>query len=209
MLQNMFQLASLLITCLISFTLYQVIVKENTSIKAHEKILVFSCFLVPGILTPLPLLTDSYGDDGGWCWIPYKKKIDIFWIFLEFYGFLLLVLIINIWLYCKIYSNISTGQDLDRSIRHRIRILNRLKLYPIAIIICFGPSFVYRMYYICTGKYNELADIITGSLGAIYGFLNIIIYGFTKKVRTSIKNSLAKTFGKDENREKLLDHKAD
>lgn len=194
LIQNFSQLASLLITLLISASLYGMIVKENFQIKKHEKFLVFLCFLIPALATPLPLITKSYGDSNGWCWIGYKNAYDTFWMLFEFYAPLIGLLITNMYLYCRIYQKIWRDLDLDKNSKVVKKLLSRLKMYPVVLVICFGPSLVHRFYYLMNGSDSTVLNIISGCLSALYGLGNMIVYGFTGKVRKSLRSALTKFF---------------
>lgn len=74
------------------------------------------------------------------------------------------------------------------------KLLSRLQMYPIILLICFGPSFLHRIYYIIENKENFWINIIAGSLGALYGFVNAIVYGLTSKVKKTIGSAINKLF---------------
>ena len=183
----MFQLSSLMITGVISYSLYQIIVKSNFDVSTHEKLFISLCFIIPLILTPLPLITESYGDSNGWCWIIYHKEIDTIWMIIQFYGPLMGLLFINIYFYYKIYQKIWLDSMLREKMKLMKKLLKRLKMYPIVLIICFGPSLVHRIYYLSNGDDNPLLNLISACFNALYGFCNAIVYGFTGRVRKSVK----------------------
>ena len=157
-------------------------------IKKYEFLLVSICFGIPLVLTPLPFINDSYGNAGGWCWIPYENSYDLIWIFIEFYGFFVLVICLNAFFYYWIIAKIKKNIEYDEDVTSKLKLLKRLRVYPILLVVSYGPSFVYRLSYIAFGKEIFFLDIISGSFAALYGLFNAVGYGFTRKVRKSIRN---------------------
>lgn len=62
---NYSQLSSILITGVIAYSLYIMVVKENLDLASLEYKFVGFCFGVPAVITPLPLITQSYGNSHG------------------------------------------------------------------------------------------------------------------------------------------------
>ena len=147
------------------------------------------CVAVPVLLTPLPFITKSYGKSKGWCWIKQEESIDQFWMALEFYLPFLIVLFINLYFYYKIYQKIWYGGSTNTESKIMKKLVNRLKYYPLSMVVCFGIAFVHRVYYMFNTDTNYYLDLTAGCTVAIYGFINAITYGFTRSVRKSIKRT--------------------
>lgn len=190
--QNYSQLVSLLITGVISYSLYQTIVLENTRIVKKEKLLIFLSFAIPAILTPLPFITNSYGNFHGWCWILNRNDIDIIWVVVQFYGPLVIMLFVNIFFYFMVYRKLWSDDSLGSNKKLVEKMMDRLKMYPLVLLVCFGPSLFHRVYYIAYKSSNLYVDLISGCMAALYGFFNAFVYGFT----TKFKKNIRKTFGK-------------
>ena len=62
---NYGQLASILLTGVIAYSLYLMIVKENFEVIKKEKVFLVFSFGFPALLTPFPLFTDSYDESNG------------------------------------------------------------------------------------------------------------------------------------------------
>ena len=165
------------------------IVNENFEVAKKEKTFLVLSFGFPALLTPFPLLTDSYGQSRGWCWITEYRNINQMWMIIEFYGPFVLIFFLNIFSYYKIYQRIWAGDSLTFEIKVMKKLLGRLKLYPISLIICFGIATVHRLYYASGGSKNAYLDLIAGCTLSLYGFINSIVYGFTRSVRNSIKRT--------------------
>jgi hypothetical protein len=193
-LQNYSQMASLFITGIISFSLYEMIVNSNMSIAKNEKLFITGSFLLPIVLTPLPLITNSYGDSNGWCWVKYNELIDTFWMIFEFYGLLMAMILMNAYFYYRIYKRLAYDEclSLDREVVKKV--MSRIKWYPLILMICFGPSLIHRIYYLIQPSENMWINLASASMCALYGFINAVVYGMTKKVRTVFKISLKNLF---------------
>ena len=192
--QNYSQMASLIITGIISYSLYKMIVLNDLSITNKEKYFVSFSFLLPLVLTPLPLITGSYGESGGWCWILYSQPIDRFWMVIEFYGQLVLMLFLNIFFYTKIFKILKRDEAFSQNREMMHKVMNRIKWYPLILLICFGPSLVHRVYYEFHESHSEALNIVSGCMAAIYGFVNALVYGMTSKVRAVYKKAIGKLF---------------
>jgi hypothetical protein len=72
--------------------------------------------------------------------------------------------------------------------------MNRIKWYPIILLFCFGPSLIHRVYYLASSEDNRMLDLISGSLAALYGFINAVVYGMTSKVRAVYRKAIGKWF---------------
>ncbi|ETO09082.1 hypothetical protein RFI_28304, partial [Reticulomyxa filosa] len=77
---------------------------EKLKRRAHWMIWPFAL-----ILAILPLTTDSYEDTGGWCFIGHESISQV-WAFLCFYGWLWLVMLGTVILYCRLYSKLTDLQ---------------------------------------------------------------------------------------------------
>lgn len=186
---NYSQLTSILLTGVIAYSLFLMIVKENLNVAGMEcKFLLFA-FGVPAILTPLPYFTRSYGPSKGWCWIKDAGVVNQSWMFTEFYGPFLLIFMLNIYFYSRIYYKINYESHETFETRIMQKLMKKLKIYPISLILCFGVAFIHRVYYLAGFQENYDLDLISGCLLSLYGFINAVVYGFTRSVRKSIKRT--------------------
>jgi hypothetical protein len=79
------------------------------------------------------------------------------------------------------------------------KMMNRLKVYPFIIIVCFGPAFVHRIFYLSENGDSDFGywlNLVAGCLSALYGFLNAIVYGLTTKVKKVLKHAILDIFSK-------------
>lgn len=172
------------------------IVLNDFSVTNNEKSYLSCCFIFPLILTPLPMFTGSYDYSKGWCWIKQKDLIEYFWMVFEYYGHLVLIILLNIYIYFKIYRILKDDKCLSQDRDLIQKFLNRVKWYPIIMIVCYGTNLVHRIYYIIYEEDNPVFDLISGNLAALSGFINTIAYGITQKVRAVYVKAISKCFTK-------------
>lgn len=195
--QNYSGLSTLMITWMISFSLYTIIVKENFRVSDQEKKMILACLVIPFVLTVCPFFTQSYDEAKGWCWIGFKDEVDLMWIFVQFYGPWIIIVMFNMFFYYKIHKKLRSEAYLSPNSKLKKKLLNRLVIYPVILIVCFAPSFAHRMYYLIYKSDNPAFDLFSGSFAASVGLANTIAYGFTGKVRRSLKAAFVKMFYSD------------
>jgi hypothetical protein len=167
------------------------IVKEDFSIALAEKKMLGGIIAIPIILTMMPLTTGSYGNSQGWCWIDKDSEYKYMWMLIEFYAPLIFILAFNVFAYIKVYKRFKDSDYSLLETNFKTKLINRLKFYPISLVVCFGCAGAHKIYYIVGGQQNFYLDLFAGCVVALYGFVNSIFYGFTRTVR----NYLGKTFG--------------
>ena len=69
-------------------------------------------------------------------------------------------------------------------------ILNRLKLYPVILIVCWAPGVVYRVTMLF-GENVFLLLLLHTIMAGLPGFLNFIAYGLQKQVNQKMKGCLS------------------
>ena len=121
MVMNFFELASVLWTVVIAYTLYRLIINQKTSVHLMGRFHVFA-FGIPLVGTLLPLFTSSYGNTGAWCWITTPedaaadqvKGVDwldkgTMWLVLVFYLPLWLAIIYNSFVYVVVTNSLQVS----------------------------------------------------------------------------------------------------
>ena len=122
----------------------------------------------------------------------------------EFYGPFFLILIFNVFFYYRIYKKIWHNNSQTYELKEMKKLLDRLKFYPLALIMCFGVANVHRIYYFINGSgENFYFDLFSGCLVALYGFINAIVYGFTRSVRNAIRRTITNLFSPGKNAKAL------
>ena len=154
-----FQLASVLWTVVIGQILYETIVLR---LNIEDNVVQYYSFALWGvslIAAVVPLVTGSYGDAQGWCWIEETKELhsvgDVgLWLRVGcFYGPLMLCIMYNFVIYIKIRKKIaslidSTTSDADQ-FELKVTLQNmhdRLKWYPVILVACYTFPCINRIY---------------------------------------------------------------
>jgi len=164
--------------------------KEKESFSPHhiggyEKFYHAFCWGVPLILTVLPLLSDSYGDTGGWCWIKNDTAGDSTWRFIQFYIWLWAGIVYTAVVFRFIYVKIRSLQAVNGDDSGSTA--SRLKLYPVVLVFCHTAGSISALYEAFSGGdlifWLNMLQVITA---ASLGFCNAFVYGLTPEVARQV-----------------------
>lgn len=185
-------LSSVLWTAMIAFTLYRGVVKQRAP-EDYEYWFLGIALSVPAAATGLPFITHSYGPAEGWCWIEGDSVGNI-WRLSLFYGPLWIVIVFNVWAYFRVIRSINSQfVNIEEEYRAKKQIVNRLRAYPIILVICFTPVTINRFYeFLSPDNPNYTLTTVSGILTCLNGFANALVYGFTKTVREAIRENWSK-----------------
>lgn len=187
MITSYFSLAAVLWTAALAFTLYNAVVRRKDIAHLELKLAVFANGLPLLVIIP-PIVENSYGQSGGWCWIKATGSDYVngtFWRLMTFYVPLWLVIAFNLFVYVSVIRYLRQQVQLmllpDAS---SARLVRRLKLYPGILIVCYTLPTINRIYQIIAqgGTWTPLV-LVSGFTMCITGFLNAIVYGLTDTVR--------------------------
>ncbi|GMH73443.1 hypothetical protein TL16_g06194 [Triparma laevis f. inornata] len=144
----------------------------------------------------LPLITDSYGNSGAWCWITTPSDDDEsdkeimesagnIWRLTLFYLPLWLAIIFNSTVYVivtKTLSRVASTQASDQRPKY-LKMIRRLRLYPLILVFCWLGATINRIQNVLDPSapqyYLYLYQVATRSL---QGTLNALVYGFNNHV---------------------------
>ena len=119
-LSNFFNLCSVFWTSVIAFSIYIILSKPNQNIQKYQPWFRLFAFVLPLVISLLPIIWDQYGSSPGWCWIKSTgttKSMRIAFTIIEFYGPLWFSFLLNIYFYWRssylIKKNLGSGYDLD------------------------------------------------------------------------------------------------
>merc|ERR550534_1274949 len=145
----------------------------------------------PAALTAavVPLILDTYRPTGGWCWITkYDEEVVLRWT--SFYGILwfffawICYVYISLWLYMR-----------DLPDKSKIpRMVYRLWIYPLVLLICYGPASIRRVWNLVGDPPYSLA-VVHVCFASLHGFVNAMAYGRNRHIRALNKHLLDKTLG--------------
>jgi len=187
MITSYFSLAAVLWTSALAFTLYYAVVRRKDVASLELKLVLFANGVPLLALIP-PLVQDTYGPSGGWCWIQAEGRDyakGTFWRIATFYMPLWLVIAFNLFVYVSVIRYLRQQVQLmllpDFSSDKLVR---RLRLYPGILIVCYTLPTVNRIYEMFTHGYPLIPlAVLSGGTMCMCGFLNSIVYGLTDTVR--------------------------
>jgi hypothetical protein len=139
---NIFPLAGVFWTTVLAYLLHRAITTRKAIVELPVVIYIL-CWILPVILTFLPLTTSRYGpeEDPGWCFIADKsdspKWSNTFWIIFSFYVWIWIALL----LFCVLYIFILVRLRLIKNELVQQAVQN-IVWYPLALILCWiVPTF--------------------------------------------------------------------
>lgn len=189
---NYFPLAAVAWTTLIAYTLYVTVYRKiGQVINVFNNFSFILCWIVPMILTLLPLSTNRYGlisEDGirGWCYIASRHDspnwTTKFWTISAFY--------IWIWLAVSIYcvflivafsslKNIDISNTLNNKHPLAWTAVAKLSWYPLNMVMCWGFTCVVDIYTAFFGQSflnKGLCAYFAYTLPGYLGLLNAIAF---------------------------------
>lgn len=184
-------LGSILWNGVIARTLYLSVVAEIRDVEKKEGRFTAGVYALVALLTGLPWITRSYGDAVGWCWIKGDDGKDYLmgniWRGVCFYLPLFLVFLNNFYSYYHVISTLRSNFSHPEV----SSLINKLRFYPIILILCYILVLSKRIYNLAQPSINDFpfAVIAALSLGSI-GFIDAVIYGFNPTVRGVIRQRL-------------------
>jgi len=169
--------ASLLWVGFMAFTINLIILQKLMNLNFLMRIYHMISWTTAGIAAFLPLAFNAYQPTGGWCWIS-KNGIGAVLRWTSFYAILwfLFLWISYVYIYLWCYVKGLPHQDgLPRSV-------SRLWIYPVILLICYGPASVRRVWEIIGTPPFWLA-VLHICFGSLHGTLNALAYGRNEDVR--------------------------
>lgn len=179
---------------ILHFLKWSIVDEKQQSIKLHCGYLAVG-WLVPFLLSLIPIFTNSYYRGSFWCWIKNDEKVEnlILQVF-EGYGVALMVLVYNIYnlvlINRKLKKEINSNND-DENIRRKL--MKRMIYYPLVIIICIFPAICLRITTLISQqdeyKYKWL-EALSADFQCFIGFANCLVYGLTDNLKKKVKSKL-------------------
>jgi hypothetical protein len=176
-----FSFASLMWSGAIAFTMYMSFLREDARFQ-HDTIAEtwpfyhVTVWSVSLFISLLPLLTQSYGDTGGWCWIiaSADEHGGTIWRFVCFYIPLCVVFTFSALTFWKVRSRLNAVLTVEREARARQQqeqaaqfgvqadddaaveltedetkistMISRMRFYPLVLVGCYTFSFINAVY---------------------------------------------------------------
>ena len=193
--QSFFELASVLWTTIIAYTLFRLIISQKTSAHLIYKFHAFA-WGISLIACVLPLSTDSYGNSGSWCWIAIpldsegKTKTNLLiagnaWRFFLFYFPLWLAIAYNTAVYIIVTRTLKrvANTQCDESKPKYLKMIRRLRLYPLVLILCWTFGTINRFQNVVNpAEPIYILFILQVSTRSLQGIFNASVYGMNSHV---------------------------
>lgn len=186
-----FQLASLIWSVSIAFTLHQGFLKRNPDfgpkeVEKHAKWYHLIAWGWPLIMSLLPFATDSYGDEGGYCWIQSHPD-HVPWRFAQFYIPLSIAIIYNGYVYFNVWRTFKQHESANDD-KARRQMVARLKFYPLVLVICHLVGLVVTIDEAATSVDREdfALTMVYLIFSSLQGFFDAVVYGLTPDIQNKI-----------------------
>ncbi|XP_068686916.1 cyclic AMP receptor-like protein A [Montipora foliosa] len=182
-----FVLAVLAWVCCITFNIWKALRGDRA--KRLEKYYHIISWSVPFVVACLPLIGDSYGPAGPWCWVAGDVEYSAIWRFATYYIPLFLciiaILVANIYIFVKyrqrakrwegVHGRNNTAEDEQRK-----RVMNSLLAYPcIYLVLSLGPL-AYRIHNAVSPKPSFVLILVHVISIPLTGLANAIAFGLNK-----------------------------
>jgi hypothetical protein len=156
--------------------------------KEYEKLFIFLVFIISSILAVLPLITSSYGNANGLCWIRVNRDNYLSATLLRFGIFyipLWIVIFYTNWVYYLMIKNIKNLRSSSIVSRNFAKSATRkLWLYPVILTVGWLPDSTYRIIEAFDTEFQNLfLSCLSLGLVAGLGFFNGLVYGLTPEVK--------------------------
>jgi hypothetical protein len=185
-LSNFFEISGICWTSAISFSILlgTKIKDPNLLSKSYIYLFLYSNIL-PSILSFGPLITNSYGPSGAWCWLNVTNNRDkpaLIWG-LIIYCFAWINIVFNI---VAIILSINFFKvrafEIQEERKEEFCFLRDycivLKFFPMILVICFIPATLNRIYSSVTEKDNTILYCFQAFFDYFQGFLNSLVYSY-------------------------------
>ena len=178
----------------ITFTIYQIIVLEETEVLKYYKNWVLSAYCLPLSLDLLPFITSSYVNKEDYCELNFDL-IGSIWRFTIVYLPTMIILIFIMVLFIRIYKKAK----IFKSFSAFSIVIERGLIYSIIIALFEFPLFAIRViqafYYDCVIEYFFVGFtflfLLQGFFNAVAFFMNkTVIKSFKKEDDDVFRNSL-------------------
>eukprot|EP00743_Colponemidia_sp_Colp-15_P003637 GILK01003926.1.p1 GENE.GILK01003926.1~~GILK01003926.1.p1 ORF type:complete len:317 (-),score=26.39 GILK01003926.1:333-1283(-) len=196
-----FGLTSVLWSGVIAYTVYETVISQNGHVSVRIKAFHIFVWTTAFILTALPFTTNSYGSAGSWCWISNDQgNISVTWRLVQFYIPLWITFAFNTTVYIRIVqvmrSLFGRQQSMLESRQKEMKVLRRLRLYPLVLVVCWISGTVNRIQnFIAPDHPIFVLYLLHILFGSLQGFFNSLVYGFTASVKTAISEAFQRCCG--------------
>jgi hypothetical protein len=185
-------LSSVFWTSVITYQVYEVVVKEGKVLKDMATIHKV-CWGLPLFLTFIPLSTSTYNnpdDEATWCFVADRRGSppwsQLFWFVVSFYMWLWMAMLWSAFMLVSIGLKLRKLRVVPEVI---LSTIGKLALYPVIITVCWSLNTLANIYTFSTGHtYDDLSTpwLIVTNLGIVMatlqGLLNALVFLSVNKI---------------------------
>jgi hypothetical protein len=185
-------LSSVFWTSVITYQVYEVVVKEGKVLKDMATIHKV-CWGLPLFLTFIPLSTSTYNnpdDEATWCFVADRRGSppwsQLFWFIVSFYMWLWMAMLWSAFMLVSIGLKLRKLRVVPEVI---LSTIGKLALYPVIITVCWSLNTLANIYTFSTGHtYDDLSTpwLIVTNLGIVMatlqGLLNALVFLSVNKI---------------------------
>jgi len=185
----------------IAFTLHQAFLKANPRfgsdmVDALLTRYMVVCWGAALLFATIPFFNHAYGDTGAWCWIKDDSPSNTALRYVCFYAWLWVAWGYSVYVYVSIIRKIMAVSSGDSEVAiSRRQAVRHMVYYPLAMIVCWAPASVNRLYQAFSGDHSYGLALAHVMFSASFGLVNAVVYGFTPAYRSHITASLRNCCG--------------
>jgi len=193
------KLSSLFWVGSIAFLIHMIYLWENSSSISHKQRWKYHMFSWGSsiLFTALPFSTEVNKCRGSmWCWIALDTILSWIWALTCYFIPLLIILVYLLFVYYKTWRILRLRESFSKSQkeklfpqsglspRHQVIIDTRIWIYPAIFFITIICSTLDRIWQLALEKRHFSLFLLSMVAINIQGFLNAMVYGSTKAVRS-------------------------
>ena len=189
LLTTYFYTATLFWATFVTYLLYSLIFSGR--VRLSERSMHLMSWIIPLIVTLAPLSTISYGrlypTQPGWCYLKPPANaapwVLIFWAFVTFSFWLILSIILMLGFGLRIYLRVRYAGHSTLA-KPVLQALDKLKLYPVILILCWGILTVCQLVYEFILHKDSADDetSITTIAFTYFTFIPAVLQGFFSSI---------------------------
>jgi hypothetical protein len=176
-LTNVFTLSSIQWTTVMAFSLYSIVHYEK-QVEVTPLVHAY-CWLPPILASVLPLINSTYGNVGNWCWVVDTKHTPpwggMFWFWFSFYGWVWLGFFLMAGILANIHFTIQQ-KKATFTVQSLRKIVSTLNLFPLMILIAWGPACVSDTIWQMFDRYNSPFGVVGTICACSQGLLTSILF---------------------------------
>ena len=203
-LDSFFELASVTWTSAIAATLFLSVFQRKSTEDVSRRFPIFCavCYGMPAVLALLPLIDNSYGPSGAWCWISsnIESTRQHLWRAFQFYVPLWLCITFNSVVYVRVlrllHKTLKASGPSDATAATIRKFMARLQYYPFILVVVWLWATINRIYEFASGgKQIFWLYLLQRVFSSSQGLLNALAYGLTSEgIKDAIQDDLAALF---------------